>query len=253
MLAQLSGKVAIVTGAASGIGEAIALAFDREGASLVLVDRDADLLAGVAKRLATASVIRPVDVTDAVAMQTVIADALTRFGRLTTVVTAAGISFGKRLTESEDTEWEETFAVNVIGAAKLLKPAIPHMIAGGGGSIVTLASQLAVAGGRNNCAYVASKGAVISMTKSIAIDYASDGIRANAILPGATETPMLRRAFARRGPDAEAARAASQSRHAMRRFGQPDEIAAAAVFLASDASSFVTGVALPVDGGWLAA
>lgn len=250
---QLCGKVAIVTGAASGIGEAIALAFDREGAALVLVDRDVDLLASVTKRLGKAPVVCVADVTDAAVMRSIVTDTVLRFGRLTTVVTAAGISYGKRLTDSEDVEWEQTFAVNVIGAAKLLKPAIQHMIESGGGSIITLASQLAVAGGRNNCAYVASKGAVISLTKSIAIDFAGDGIRANAILPGATETPMLQRAFARRGADAETARAASQARHAMHRFGKPDEIAAAAVFLASDASSFVTGVALPVDGGWLAA
>lgn len=253
MKRQLEGKVAIITGAASGIGEAIALAFDREGASLALVDRSAEPLQALARRLGQPPLVRAADVTDGAAMLALVADTVTHFGRLTTIVTAAGISIGKRLTESEDAEWEQTFAVNVLGAAKLLKHAIPAMIAGGGGSVVTLASQLAVAGGRNNCAYVASKGAVISMTKSIAIDYAGEGIRANALLPGATETPMLQRAFARRGADADTARAASEARHAMRRFGQPDEIANAAVFLASDAASFVTGVALPVDGGWLAA
>jgi 2-keto-3-deoxy-L-fuconate dehydrogenase len=256
---QLAGKVAIVTGAASGIGLAISTAFTREGAFVLMIDRDGDLLAaaqrdtaaGGAAAGATDSLIA--DVTDGAAMVAAVADTLSRRGRLTTVVTSAGISFGKRLIDSDAAEWEQTFAVNVFAAMKLLKPAIPAMIASGGGAIVTLASQLAVAGGRNNCAYVASKGAVVAMTKSIAIDHATDGIRANAILPGATDTPLLRRSFARRGADAEAAMAASRSRHAMQRFGKPDEIASAAVYLASDAAAFITGVALPVDGGWLAA
>jgi 2-keto-3-deoxy-L-fuconate dehydrogenase len=249
---RLGGKTALVTGAASGIGRAIAIAFAAEGARLSLVDRDSAGLAETAAQAGGTAMVTTADVTDGQAMAIAVAATLERFGALSTVVTAAGLSFGKRLSDLSDDEWETTLAVNVTAAYRLFKHALPAMSARGGGTIITIASQLAVAGGRNNCAYVTSKGAVISMTKSIAIDYAADGIRANAILPGATETPMLARAFARR-PDPQAARDASLNRHAMQRFGKPEEIAAAAVFLASDEAAFVTGVALPVDGGWLAA
>lgn len=249
---RLSGKTAIVTGAGSGIGRAIALAFSEQGAALALVDRDPAGLAETGALLPGPSLAFTADAADGAALDRVVADTLQRFGRLTTVVAAAGISFGKRITDADEADWETTMAVNVTAIFKLIKRAIPAMIAGGGGSIVTIASQLAIAGGRDNCAYVTSKGAVIAMTKSVALDYAQEGIRANAVLPGATETPMLARAFGRR-PDPAAARAASEGRHAMKRLGRPEEIAAACLFLASDEAAFVTGVALPVDGGWLAA
>jgi len=253
---RLAGKAALITGAASGIGRAITQAFAAQGARLMLVDRDVaglkatvSTLAGDAEDAAKTTVA---DATDGPAMARTVAETVAFFGGLHVVVTAAGLSFGKRLTDATEEEWDTTLAVNVTAAFKLLKPAIPAMIASGGGAIVTIASQLAVAGGRNNCAYVTSKGAVVALTKSIAVDYATDGIRANTLLPGATETPLLERSFGRR-PDPAAAREFSRQRHAMQRLGQPEEIAAAAVFLASDEAAFVTGVALPVDGGWLAA
>jgi NAD(P)-dependent dehydrogenase (short-subunit alcohol dehydrogenase family) len=126
------------------------------------------------------------------------------------------------------------------------------MTAQGHGAIVTIASQLARAGGRSNAAYVASKGAVLALTRAVALDYADKGIRCNTVLPGATETPMLNRSFSR-APDPDAARDQSRTRHAMGRFGKPEEIATAIVYLASGDASFVTGTELPVDGGWLAA
>ena len=120
------------------------------------------------------------------------------------------------------------------------------------GSIITLASQLAIAGGKNNSAYIAAKGAIISLTRTMALDFATDGIRINAIAPGAIDTPMLRRSFARHA-NSDAVREASRNRHAMRRFGSAGEVAEAALHLASDASSFTTGTVMVVDGGWLAA
>jgi 2-keto-3-deoxy-L-fuconate dehydrogenase len=122
----------------------------------------------------------------------------------------------------------------------------------GKGAIVTVASQLAIAGGKGNSAYIAAKGAIISLTKTMAVDFASDGIRVNAIAPGAIETPMLKRSFARH-ENSESVRETSRNRHAMKRFGQAEEVAEAALYLASDASSFTTGTVLAVDGGWLAA
>jgi NAD(P)-dependent dehydrogenase (short-subunit alcohol dehydrogenase family) len=126
------------------------------------------------------------------------------------------------------------------------------MQAAGQGAIVTVASQLAIAGGHHNSAYIASKGAVMALTRTMALDYVADGIRVNAVAPGATETPMIERAFAR-APDPAVARANAAVRHAMGRLAQPEEIAAAVLFLASDAAGFITGTVLPVDGGWLAA
>lgn len=126
------------------------------------------------------------------------------------------------------------------------------MVHAGKGSIITVASQLALAGGRRSAAYIASKGAILSLTRSVALDYAADGIRANVLVPGAIETPFLERGFAR-AENRDAARAESQARHPMGRFGSPDEVARAALFLASDDSSFTTGAELRVDGGWLAA
>jgi 2-keto-3-deoxy-L-fuconate dehydrogenase len=125
------------------------------------------------------------------------------------------------------------------------------MLRSGHGSIVTVASQLALAGGRGNAVYVASKGAVVSLTRAVALDHAEDGIRANALLPGAIDTPMLRASLERQSQPA-AARERSLARHPMRRFGHPEEVARAALFLASDDSSFTTGALIPVDGGWLA-
>ena len=122
----------------------------------------------------------------------------------------------------------------------------------GGGAIVTTASQLAIAGGAGNSAYIAAKGAILSLTRCMAMDFVADGIRVNAVVPGAIETPLLRRSFARRS-DPDAAEASSVARHAMRRLGRAKEVAEAVLYLASDAASFTTGIALPVDGGWLAA
>jgi 2-keto-3-deoxy-L-fuconate dehydrogenase len=120
------------------------------------------------------------------------------------------------------------------------------------GSIITLASQLAIAGGKGNSAYIAAKGAIVSLTRTMAVDFATDGIRVNAIAPGAIDTPMLRRSFARHA-NADEVRDGSRNRHAMKRFGQAEEIAQSALHLASDASSFMTGTVMVVDGGWLAA
>jgi 2-keto-3-deoxy-L-fuconate dehydrogenase len=131
------------------------------------------------------------------------------------------------------------------------RAAIPQMQQQGRGSLITIASQLAIAGGRGNSAYIAAKGAIISLTKTMAVDFATDGIRVNAIAPGAIDTPLLKRSFARHA-EAEKVRETSRNRHAMKRFGQA-EVAEAALYLAGEASSFTTGTVMVVDGGWLAA
>jgi NAD(P)-dependent dehydrogenase (short-subunit alcohol dehydrogenase family) len=146
--------------------------------------------------------------------------------------------------------WDRTFRVNVRGTFLWIRAVLPPMIERRRGSIVTVASQLAIAGGRGNVSYIAGKGAVISLTRTVALEQAASGIRVNALVPGAIETPFLERGFAR-APDPEASRRDRRARHPMGRFGTAGEVAQAALFLASDDSSFTTGSLLTVDGGWL--
>ena len=248
---RLESQVAIITGAASGIGRATLELFVAEGARVVAVDRDA-------AALETACAGRPAilarvgDVTEEEVSSAAVADAVARWGRLDVMVTAAGISTGQPAMTTELAAWEQVFAVNARATFLWARAALRVMVPAGRGSIVTIASQLAFAGGRNNAAYVASKGAVVSLTRSIALDYAQSGVRCNCVLPGATDTPMLRRSFGR-AADPEAARTRTRNRHAMDRFGKADETARAILFLASGESSFTTGAMLPVEGGWLVA
>jgi NAD(P)-dependent dehydrogenase (short-subunit alcohol dehydrogenase family) len=237
---RLEGKVAIVTGAASGIGQATAALFLLEGAVVLGVDQSAaGIPAGCQICLA--------DVSDEDAANAAVAG----LGRVDVLVTGAGISVGKPAGETSLADFQRVMAVNVLGTFLWVRACLPPMVAQGRGSIVTIASQLARAGGRGNAAYVASKGAVAAFTRAIAVDYATDGVRCNAVLPGAIDTPMLARSMAR-AADPEAARARSRARHPMQRFGRAEEVAQSILHLASDESGFVTGIELPVDGGWLA-
>jgi 2-keto-3-deoxy-L-fuconate dehydrogenase len=252
---RLNGKKAIITGAASGIGLATAMAFAREGASLVLVDRDAAALDAAMRALALPAErcrIAAGDVIDEAVARRTVEETVAAWGTVDVLLTAAGISRGKSTHETDLALWNEVMGVNVTGTFLWVRECLKPMMAAKSGSIITIASQLGRAGGRNNAAYVTSKGAVIALTKVTAVDYAPHGIRCNTILPGATETPLLERSFGRQ-PDPGAARERSRLRHPMARFGKVEEIAEAAVYLASDAASFTTGIELPVDGGWLAA
>ncbi len=236
---RLAGKTAIVTGAASGIGQATAALFLQEGATVLAVDQTAQgIPPGCQPALA--------DVTSETATQTIVAG----LGRVDILVTAAGISRGQPAATTSLADWNAVLAVNLTGTFLWVRACLAPMARQKSGSIVTLASQLARAGGRGNAAYVASKSAVLGLTRSIALDYAAHGIRCNAVLPGATETPMLARSFSR-AADPDAARGRSRARHPMGRFGRPEEVAASILHLASDETGFVTGIELPVDGGWL--
>jgi 2-keto-3-deoxy-L-fuconate dehydrogenase len=252
---RLKGRTAIVTGAASGIGRASALLFAKEAAFVALVDRDPaglqETLAAIEGANGEASVyVGDVSVVDLA--KTVVGDTMARRGRLDVLMTAAGFSCGGTVLTTDPADWDAVFRTNVGGTWLWSRAAVPEMQRQVSGSIITLASQLAIAGGSNNSAYIAAKGAIISLTKTMALDFATDGIRVNAIAPGAIDTPMLQRSFARHA-DPEPVREASRHRHAMKRFGKAGEVAEAALYLASDASSFTTGTVMVVDGGWLAA
>lgn len=240
----MKGRVAIVTGGASGIGRACARLLAEKGAKVAIVDVDEAGARETARGLPEA-LIRVSDVANAA----IDADAiLAAWGRIDVLVTAAGWSCGGTVTSTSPQDWAKVMRINVDGTWLWARAVLPSMQRQRSGAIVTLASQLAFAGGRNNSAYIAAKGAVVSLTRTMALDFAADGIRVNAVAPGATETPMLERSFAR-GTDPKVL----QGRHAMRRFGKPEEIAAAVCFLAGDDAAFITGAVMPVDGGWLAA
>lgn len=247
-------RAIVVTGGGSGIGRATVERALTEGAAVVAVDRDAaalDALTGAVgeDRLKTLQG----DVADSKLAAAGFELAAT-FGRpVKGVVTAAGISSsGTPLAEIEDSLWDDVFRVNVRGSWTWLKAALPAFEAAGGGAAVMIASQLAFGGGARNAAYIASKGAIVSLAKTAAMELAESGVRVNAVAPGAIDTPMLRRSMSRQ-PDPEAAMARSRGRHAMQRFGEAPEIASPILYLLSDDSSFVTGHTLLADGGWTAA
>ncbi|HEY0121824.1 MAG TPA: SDR family oxidoreductase [Rhizobium sp.] len=240
---DLSGMTCIVTGAGSGLGAATAAAFAAASGKVLAIDRSFDTgLADIGGIEAVEA-----DVTDASTPQHIAAG----LDRADVIACFAAISIGGSLEAVTDEAWARIYDVNVIGTVRWIRPFLPLMRAAKRGSIITVASQLALSGGRNNPSYIASKGAIISLTRCMALDYAADNIRANCIVPGAIETPMLERSFSR-APSAGDARAAALARHPLGRFGRPEEVAEAALFLASGRSSFTTGSVLPVDGGWLA-
>jgi NAD(P)-dependent dehydrogenase (short-subunit alcohol dehydrogenase family) len=252
---RLAGRVAIVTGAGSGIGRASALLFAREAARVAIVDRDEagarETMMAVQAAGGSASV-HVGDVAEHGFAAATVSAVMVHHGRLDVLMTAAGFSCGGTVLTTDPADWDAVFRGNVGGTWLFARAAIPMMQRQRQGSIITLASQLAIAGGRNNSAYIAAKGAILSLTRTMAVDFAEHGIRVNAIAPGAIDTPLLQRSFARHA-DPEAVSESSRQRHAMKRFGRPEEVAQAALYLASDASSFTTGTILPVDGGWLVA
>ncbi|HUJ41357.1 MAG TPA: glucose 1-dehydrogenase [Candidatus Acidoferrales bacterium] len=249
----LAGKIAVVTGAASGIGRAIALRFTVEGAAVVLADVNeaaGTAAAAEAAREHGRARYAHTDVTRAEDCEAAVRAAQEWYGGLDVLVNCAGIIRRATVTELSEADWDLVMEVNAKSVFLMSRAAMPAL-AGARGGIVNIASGWGLAAGPRAAAYCASKAAVVLLTKAMAIDHGPQGVRVNCICPGDTDTPMLRSEARQIGqPDAEFL--AEAARRPLGRIGRPEEIADAAVFLASDAAQFITGTALVVDGGGLA-
>ena len=250
----LQGKVALITGGASGIGRATALLFAREGAAVAVVDRNeagGQTVADAIAREGGRALFERADVTRAADCQRVAEHAARELGGLHIVFNNAGIIHRATVLELSEADWDQVMSVNVKSVFLLSKYVVPLMCQGGGGSIINNASGWGLVGGPKAVAYCASKGAVVLLTKAMAIDHGGDNIRVNCICPGDTDTPLLRDEAQQLGESGDRF-LVEAARRPLRRVGRPEEIAQAALYLASDASSFVTGTSLVVDGGGLA-
>jgi NAD(P)-dependent dehydrogenase (short-subunit alcohol dehydrogenase family) len=244
--------VAFITGAASGIGSACALRFAEEGATIAGFDLGADGDERWRETVAAAprSTLRAGDVRDDAALAAAVADAKERFGRIDVLLNSAGVAGGGPVHLIDAAEFDRVMDVNLKGTFLACRHVLPVMLAQGSGSIVNIASIEGIEGFEGGSAYNASKGAVILLTRGLAIDYARKGIRANAICPGFIETPLFGSLWDM--PGMAEVRDRIRDAHQLGRFGKPEEIANAALFLACDEASFITGHALVVDGGYTA-
>lgn len=242
---SLAGKVAVITGGASGIGAACVRLMRQRGADVVVADLDGTAAEGIARELGV--VACQTDITDASACEAMVDFTLSTFGRLDIAVNNAGIAQDMiRTAEIEVDAWRRVIATNLDGTFYCMRAEIPAMLAGGGGAIVNMASALGVIGQAGTAAYTAAKHGVVGLTRTAAIDYAKRGIRINSVGPGVIETPLNEARF---GPGV---REKALAVHPIGRLGLADDVAELVAFLASDAAGFCTGGWYPVDGGWSA-
>jgi len=239
---RFTGKRALVSGAGSGIGEAVARKLHAEGADVVLADVRAESVKAIADELGELATDVHLDVRDEDAVRAVTRD-------LDVLANVAGIGSTTSAPDTPLAVWEDVFAVNARGTFLCCKHAIPGMVERGGGSIVNMSSAAGLIGLRNRAAYSASKGAVIALTRALAVDHVAQGVRINAVCPGTVDSPWVRHLVEEVGESLEALTA----RQPMGRLGTPDEIAEAVLYLTSDDAAFVTGTAFVIDGGLTAA
>ena len=247
---KLDGKIALVTGAGSGIGAAIAETFARAGAEVLVVDRDSALGESVAAKISAANArasFHSLDVTNEGACDNIAA----KIPRLDILVNNAGIGHVGTILQTAGADLDRLYQVNVRGVFNLSKAFLPGMLERKSGCIINMASIGGVVGIRDRLAYCATKFAVVGITKSMALDHAKQGIRVNCICPGRVETPFVS-ARLKEYPDPQKAYDEMASTQAVGRMGRPEEIAAAALYLASGEAAFVTGTAFLIDGGWSA-
>jgi NAD(P)-dependent dehydrogenase (short-subunit alcohol dehydrogenase family) len=252
---RLAGKVALVTGGTSGIGATTAELFAEEGARVAITGRNADRGAAVVdtiERGGGQALFVAADVRLAADCRRSVAETVDRFGGLDILFNNAGVYVANDVVGCTEDEWDLQVDTSLKGAFLMSKEAVPHMLQAGGGSIVNCSSGWGLVGGAKGVAYCAAKGGMVVMTKAMAIDHGPDGIRVNAVCPGDTETPMEHADAAHQGMTWDEYLAQATAGRAIPRMADPREVARAVVFLASDEASYITGVALPVDGGGVA-
>lgn len=248
---RLSGKIALITGGGTGIGRACALSFAREGAQVAVVGRRQPPLDAVAREIEASggkALAVTCDVASRASVEAAVAAATKHFGRLNVVVNNAGAIVVGTVAETSDEDWNQVMATNLSGTFLVSRAAIPVLRAAGGGSIVNIGSYLGIVARKQRAAYCAAKARVAGLTRAMALDHAHEKIRVNCICPAIIETEMAAQSLAK-AADPEAARRLRTSEIPLGRFGKPEDVAFMAVFLASDESSWMTGVSLPLDGG----
>jgi NAD(P)-dependent dehydrogenase (short-subunit alcohol dehydrogenase family) len=249
---RLAGKVAIITGAGTGIGRATALLFGREGARVVIADLDreggAETVRLIEKEGGQASLIQT-DVSNVSDVQNMVKATLDTYGRLDILVNNAGVFIEADLVGTPEAEWHRILGINLTGAFLCMKYCIPEMIKGGGGAIVNVGSEAGLVGFPNMAAYSVSKGGIIALTKSAAVDFVAKNIRVNCLCPGRTMTPLVEKHIAG-SADPETARRTLSEDRPIKRMGKPEEIAAGILFLASDETQYAIGTILSIDGGY---
>lgn len=253
-MSVLEGKRALITGGASGIGRATALLFARQGAAVSVVDNNESGGQTVAQAIENEggeAFFVSCDLAIASDCQRAVQQTADKFGGLDILFNNAGIIRRASVVDTTEAEWDQVMAVNIKSVFMLSKYAIPTMIQAGGGVIINVSSGWGLVGGRKAASYCASKGAVVLLTKAMALDHGDQNIRVNCVCPGDTDTPMLRSEALQLGESDDVFLAQAADRP-LRRIGKPEDIAQAVLYLASDASSFVTGTTLVVDGGGLA-
>ena len=253
---RLQGKLALVTAAGQGIGRATALAFIREGARVIAADIDQEALQQLRVEAGDALVPLRLDVTDTAAIAALAPCHAGAGDAVDVLFNCAGFVHSGNILEADDADWEAAWRLNVGSMYHLIRRLLPGMLARGGGSIINVASVASsIKGVPNRFIYGTTKAAVIGLTKAVAADFVGRGIRCNAICPGTVSSPSLEARIAeqarRQGERVEAVQAAFVGRQPMGRLGRPDEIAALAVYLASDESAFTTGTTHVIDGGWI--
>ena len=252
MSERLEGKIGIITGAGSGIGRACAIAMAREGARVALAGRRKDRIEEVAGEIGDLAFAIPADISKTTEIARLLEETVKQFGGLNFLLNNAGVLHAGTAEQITEEQWDQIFNVNVRSVWLLSRAALPHMRKAGGGSIINVASILGLVGARNRAAYAASKGAVVQLTKGMAIDHGHENIRVNAICPSFVETELTERLIGQ-AADAAAFRRERIAAHPIGRLGRPEDIAGLAVYLASEESSWMTGAALPVDGAYAAA